>query len=595
MPRLVFGAVALLVANTAAAEPCYQDSNGRIVTRRRPGLVEVPCPPASTPSVDTPANAPAGTISRITRPALTDYMDAVPVPDRWRIVETLGVQERWWDPYNRNVLKGDRPLDADGAWFFNLGLVSDTVFEHRAVPTPVGASTTRSPGAVDTFGGAAQDALVQNLAAEFAAYKGDTVFRPPDIEFRFTPVLNYNGVRLDEVGSLNADPRTGRTRHDYFLGIQAAFVDLHLRNVSEHYDFDSIRVGIQPFSADFRGFLFQDNQLGVRLFGTRSNNVFQYNLGWFRRLEKDTNSGLNDLLVLPRHDDVVVANLYWQDLPVAGFTSQATVIYNRNREGGQGDHYDDNGFIQRPSSLGREEARDYDVIYVGFSGDGHFGRLNLTTSVYYAAGRETSGTFVPGKTRISALFAALESSVDFDWMRLRVSGLYGSGDGDPLDDRATGFDAIFENPQFAGADSSYWIRQAVPLVGGGRVALSGRNGVLPSLRSSKEEGQSNFTNPGILLAGLGADLDLLPTLRLSANANTLYFDKTAVIEFVRNQGPIAKHIGYDLSAALTWRPWMSQNLVLRASYGTLLGGAGWKALYPDSFPYVLLLNAVLAY
>jgi hypothetical protein len=59
--------------------------------------------------------------------------------------------------------------------------------------------------------------------------------------------------------------------------------------------FDSIRVGIQPFNADFRGFLFQDNQLGVRLFGDRDANRWQYNIAYFQRLEKDTNSGLNDL------------------------------------------------------------------------------------------------------------------------------------------------------------------------------------------------------------------------------------------------------------------------------------------------------------
>ncbi len=539
------------------------------------------------------AQAPVRAVSRIPRPALADYVDAVPVPDRWRIVETLGVKDRWWDPYNRNVLKGDRPVRGD--WFFNLGVVSDTVFERRALPTPVGGITTRRGGALDTFGGAGQSALLQSVATELVYYKGDTVFRPPDVEFRFTPVLSYNGAFVEEIGALKADPRSGDTRHDAFLGVQAAFVDLHLRNVSERYDFDSIRLGIQPFSADFRGFLFQDNQLGVRLFGTRSNNVFQYNIGWFRRLEKDTNSGLNDLLVLPRNDDVVVANVYWQDLPIAGFTSQATVVYNRNRERGAGEiHYDENGVIQRPASLGREAPRSYDVVYVGYSGDGHVGRLNLTTSVYYATGRESAGTFVAAETRISAMFAAIESSVDFDWARLRASALYGSGDRDPFDDRATGFDAVFENPQFAGADSSYWIRQAVPLVGGGRVALSGRNGVLASLRSSKEEGQSNFSNPGILLVGLGVDLDLLPTLRLSANANTLYFDDTAVLEVARSQ-EISRHIGYDLSAALTWRPWMSQNLVLRASYATLLGGTAWKALYAERFPYYVLLNAVVAY
>ncbi|HET9427561.1 MAG TPA: hypothetical protein VFO69_04305, partial [Allosphingosinicella sp.] len=35
----------------------------------------------------------------------------IAIPDRWRLIETLGVvRERWWDPYNQNTLKGDRPI-----------------------------------------------------------------------------------------------------------------------------------------------------------------------------------------------------------------------------------------------------------------------------------------------------------------------------------------------------------------------------------------------------------------------------------------------------------------------------------------------------
>src|SRR3546814_4356460 len=78
-------------------------------------------------------------------------------------------------------------------------------------------------------------------------------------------------------------------------------------------------------------------------------------------------------------------------------------------------------------------------------------------------------------------------------MRFRLSGLYATGDGDPYNNTEGGFDAIFENPIFGGADTSYWIRQTIPFAGGGRaVAINGRNGILNSLRSSKEEGQSNF-------------------------------------------------------------------------------------------------------
>jgi len=605
-----------LLAESAYAETCYQDDSGRIVTRRRPGFKEVECPtatpnqsaggrqsqetttsPSSSPSQPTTPGAPfqrrqPNSVSPIPRPGVADYPAAVPLPDRWRIVDALGKTDRWWDPYNRNIVKADKPVHKD--WFFNLGVVSDTVYEYRNVPTSVGGAATNNAGSLDVFGNSDQSVFVENLAAEFVYYKGDTVFKPPEWEFRFTPVFNFNRVTLKEVHGVNANPSVGTTRNDNHVGIQAAFVDKHLRNVSDRYDFDSVRVGIQPFSSDFRGFLFQDNQLGIRLFGNRDNNRKQYNLAWFRRLEKDTNSGLNDVGQPLRKDDVVIANLYWQDLPVAGFTSQATIAYNRNREDGEF-HYNTNDLLERPAALGREVPRHYDVVYLGYSGDGHFGRVNLTGSVYYAIGKESPGTFVAQDVDIRAGFAAAELSMDFDWLRPRVSLLYGSGDKNPYDNVATGFDAIFENPQFAGADSSYWIRQAVPLIGGGRVGLSGRNGILNSLRSSKDEGQSNFTNPGIVLAGVGVDMDVLPTLRTTLNANTLYFADTAVIEAARNQANIDRHIGYDVSLSLTYRPLLSQNIVLRASYAKLLADKGFDALFPNESPSYFLLNAVLAY
>jgi hypothetical protein len=275
-------ALVLLTTTATAAETCYQDDTGRIVKRRRPGYTEVPCPdenaqpgeppaaaPNAAPTEDTGRaprrrvieRAPPAYVSPIPRPGLADYVDSVPLPDRWRIVDTLGYQERWFDPYNRNVLKADRPVHGDD-WFFNLGVISDTVYELREVPTPVGGISTDRPGGIDVFGSADQWAAIENLAAEFVYYKGDTVFKPPDYEFRFTPVFSYNYVELETLQGVNADAREGETRNDHHLGIQAAFIDKHLRNVSDHYDFDSFRIGIQPFSSDFRGFLFQDTSLG---------------------------------------------------------------------------------------------------------------------------------------------------------------------------------------------------------------------------------------------------------------------------------------------------------------------------------------------
>jgi hypothetical protein len=381
------------------------------------------------------------------------------------------------------------------------------------------------------------------------------------------------------------------------VGVQEAFVDYHIRNVSDRYDFDSIRVGIQPFSSDFRGFLFQDNQLGIRLFGDRDNNRWQYNLAVFQRIEKDTNSGLNDVTQPLRHDQVFIANLYRQDLPFPGLTSQVSVVYDRDREAGH-IHFDDNGFPVRPALIGDERGRDYDAVYLGYNVDGHIGRLNLTGSAYSVTGKDRNSIFTSKPADIQAWFAAVEPSYDFDWIRVRGSALWASGDKHPFDNKETGFDAIYENPQFAGSDTSYWIRQSIPFVGGGRaIGINGRNGVLNDLRSSKDEGQSNFNNPGTILLGAGTDMDLTPRVRWSVNVNHLWFDDTAVLRTLRDEGSIPKSLGLDYSTSVIWRPKMTQNLVLRGSIAVFQPSSGFSDLLSnsngDSRYYSVLLNAIL--
>jgi hypothetical protein len=531
----------------------------------------------------------------------------LPVPDRWRILDALGRRENPLDPYNTNTLKGDKPIFGED-WFLNMSAISDTRIEPARVPLGVGAQYTARPLENNTFGRYGRLLFNQTAIVSAELFKGDTAFKPPDIEFRLTPVFNYNHLDVGEVGVVRIDPTKGTVRNDAFLGLQEAFADYHIRNVSEFYDFDSIRAGIQPFNADFRGFLFQDNQLGVRLFGNRESNRWQYNLAYFRRIEKDTNSGLNAVTQQLRRDDVVVANLFRQDFPVEGFTSQLIYLRNDNRERNEL-YYDKNGFLVRPAQIGDNRGYDYHVNYIGMNGDGHFGRINLTTSGYWATGSLSHNQFGadPGNkgATINAFFAAAEPSIDVDWARFRLSGLFQSGDRHPQDGHAGGFDAVFENPQFAGADTSFWIRQAIPLIGGGGVALSTDNGVLADLRAAKGEGQSNFINPGLMLAGVGGDFDLLPELRLSTNFNYLRFVSTAPLEFLRHQANIPDSLGYDLSAALTYRPLFTQNVVFRLSGAVLFPGNGLRALFntPGGAAlfgsggnlYSVLANVVLTY
>jgi hypothetical protein len=582
--------------------------------RRRPGY-NAPLPDAVTQDNPGAVRAP---------PPEAFPTDSIPLPDRWRILTGLcpakgGDQSLFTvfhamrevchskrDPYHQNVLKGDIPLGEHRPgflngddWFLTVTAISDTVLEPRTFPIPVGVQTTARPQSLDVFGKDASFVFSQTFLAGIGLTKGNTAFKPPEIEYKLLLAYNVNFVQVPEKRVLSVRPTQPTHRWDAWLGVQEAFIDYHLRNTSVRYDFDSVRVGIQPFQADFRGFLFNDQNLGLRFFGNRDDNRVQYNLALFWRLEKDTNSGLNIVTETPRRDWVLFANLYRQDFLIPSLTSQFSVTWNHNREG-NGTRIDNNGFPVRPALLGTLRGRSYDVVYLGWGTDGHIGRLNLTTQAYGALGRDRNSFFTDKPANIRAFMGAAELSLDKDWARYKLSALYASGDGKPYDNTESGFDAILENPLFAGADTSYWIRQSIPFAGGGRaIALSGRNGLLNALRSSKDEGQSNFNNPGTVLLGAGADFDLTPGLRVSANANHLWFARTEVLQALRNEGTIPKAIGWDLSASAIYRPNANQNLVFRLSAAALLPGAGFRDLFDNvnghrSY-YSVLGNAILSF
>ena len=225
------------------------------------------------------------------------------------------------------------------------------------------------------------------------------------------------------------------------------------------------------------------------------------------------------------------------------------------------------------------------MTYLGYNGDGHFGRLEPDRLGATTRSATTSASRSPAaKADIRAGFAAAELSRDFDWIRAaRCRRSSPAATRIPFDDderrASTRSSRTRCSPAPTPASGS---GRAIPLIGGGGVALSGRNGVLPSLRSSKEQGQSNFVNPGLLLLGVGADFDVTPQLRLIGNVNYLCFADTAVLDVLRNQRRIDNEIGWDVSVAAIWRPFMTQNVVLTAvRRAALIPGEGFKQLYDD--------------
>jgi hypothetical protein len=375
----------------------------------------------------------------------------------------------------------------------------------------------------------------------------------------------------------------------------------HLRDVSSRYDFDSVRVGIQPFTSDFRGFLLSDQPLAVRFFGTRDDNIFQYNLALISRVPKDR-VRLNDVGRGIPNNQIALGNLYWQDSPVSGVTSEFILALNRNRAAGPQLLFGADGAAQPAAKA----PHDYDVAYVGYGLDGHFGRLNATAMVYGLGGREQRGTFVNQSTEVRSLFAADELSMDFDWRRVRLSMLHASGDGNPFDRRAQGFDALTPGAIFGGSDSSFFFHQRLALAGG-IFDLKSRDGLLPSLRAAGNSMDSDFSNPGLNLLGLGLDLSLTPQLTVSLDANQLWFDKTGALDALLNQaaipnqgaipsqGAIPKRLGAEMTLDAIWRPFATQNVILRLSGSELVRGPGYRAIYGGSNPFSVFALLILNY
>ena len=70
------------------------------------------------------------------------------------------------------------------------------------------------------------------------------------------------------------------------------------------------------------------------------------------------------------------------------------------------------------------------------------------------------------EVNINAQFAALELSLDKDWLRYSASILYSSGDRDRNDGRghgsvARGFDSIVDNKSFAGSEFSFFDTEGI--------------------------------------------------------------------------------------------------------------------------------------
>jgi hypothetical protein len=480
-----------------------------------------------------------------------------------------------WHPYFASRLKGDSPIFGEDI-FLNLTLTDFAQFEFRRLPVPSGVSTAR-PNSSEFFGRSTQAFFSNDFQIGVDLFKGETAFKPIEWAVRFLGVYNNNYINVQERNVLDPDPvgseRRARTRTKDFYALQEAFAEIHVRDLSNNYDFISSRFGIQPFVSDFRGFIFNDSNLGIRIFGNQDNNRWQYNLAAFDMREKDTYSDLNEFN--SRQQQVFIANVYRQDLLTKGYTGQLSFHFS-NDEASR--HYDENNFLVRPAPIGAVRDHHVESFYLGWTGDGHIGRVNVSHAFYQVLGKDSFNGIAGHEVQINAQMAALELSLDKDWLRHKLTFFYASGDDNPKSYHARGFDTILDRPFLLGGPFSYYVHQGFNLAGTS-VNFKQRDSLVPNFRSSKTQGQSNFVNPGAVIVGYGADADITPKVKAFLNVNYIWTETTEPTKQVLFTNHASNEIGLDASLGLQMRPLLTDNIILSGGIGFLVPGAGYKDIY----------------
>ena len=462
---------------------------------------------------------------------------------------------RPFDPYNQNRTKADFPIGGSQSLFANLNLQMNSAINPRQVAKD---------------GSVSQVFNNNNFVGGAELFRGDTVFQPKSWALRGTVVGNINAL----------DGNVGRT-----YGVEEAFAEKRLAVLSPAFDFVSIRGGMQNFNSDFRGYLFVDNQLGVRLFGNARSNRDQYNVAYFSMRDRDPASQLHRFT--NRNQDVVIANYYVQDVGTPGYTAMVNVHLNRDR-----------GTDADPHTL--------QVTYAGLHGDGKWGSWSVSHAYYEAFGHDDDNRIarvlndgIAAPVDVSARMAAIEVSRDADWRRYRGSFFYASGDKGQAG-KATGFDSITDNPNLAGGQFMFWDQQQTSLTGKAFGAiLSDKFSLLPNLRN-KFTDRSNFANPGLVLVNGGVDLRLSPQLKVVTNASYLRLADPTILQRIldsqRLPGFEDPTIGWDIGAGAKFRPMVNENLFVVLGFSMLSPGDGLSsALGSKARLYSAVATIQLAY
>jgi len=468
-----------------------------------------------------------------------------PYFDRFRLPE--GYSLRY--PRERMPWRGDVPLF--DRLFVTPILVSDTLYKSRKNldfrPRLGGdfTETNQFSRQILFYGAEIKD--------------GDDVFDPARWRLRAVGAWQYDR-------DLNA--LEGNTS-DTDAALQEAFGDLRLFEIGKNLDLTFLRAGLQVFQSDFHGLVLFDNIAGGRVFGEIDRNRWRYDLVAASRVFKDARTGLvefND----NREQMAYLARLTRDDL-IPGWNAELSFAYNSDKFN-----------------------RNLDVGYASLTFNGNLGRLGFNPAVHLAAGKDDRNPFAGRSVDILAALFVLDMAYTFDaadWLTWRLSYAHATGDSDPTDSRASGFDSINDTTvNLFGGPASYFVGENIKL---GNTDLVRGNSFLPSLRGGNAT--SNFVNPGIHAVGTGFEAQLSHRVFAFVNTNYYRFANTQVLEQLVGRR-VDKSIGVEGNTGFFFRPFLDEVVIVGVALSYLKPDSGLRDLFgTDESVYSVSVNLKLAF
>ncbi|KPJ73867.1 MAG: hypothetical protein AMS14_06235 [Planctomycetes bacterium DG_20] len=317
------------------------------------------------------------------------------------------------------------------------------------------------------------------------------------------------------------------------------------------------RLGIQRFRSDHAGLIYNDSDRGAVYHGTLGEVGF--NLAYFAKSFDDAVSQLNTENGRPWH--VMIANL---EVPVG--TVQVIPSF----------HF----------SIDRTGPTETNVGYVGASAAGQVSVFQVLTAYYWAFGEQTGGMVNPADQTVDAHLLLINVALPLMEGKVIPSTgfIFASGDDDPLDRRARGFDAIYDYIEAWGFND-YFIRPRKNL---GPATLCRAHSGLFTMRDFDEP--ANFINPGIAAFNLGLTTKWTDEFTTDLNAGPVYLPQTDTPELVLGRG-VGHELAYRMNANATWQ--LNETATLKGGVAACVPENGAQAIFGGNnntaWDFVLML------